>query len=65
MSSKDYIQPPKMKNLATHGSHYKSRKGRLQEKKRILIPAVCLCPLGLDVFRNSKFALLNLFLGLG
>jgi len=38
---------PKMKNLATHGSHYKLMKGRLQEK-RILIPAVCLRFLGLD-----------------
>jgi len=38
---------PKMKNLATHGSHYKSMKGRLQEKKRILILAVCLHPLSL------------------
>jgi len=53
-----------MKNLATHGSHYKSMKGRLQEKKKILILAVCLCSLGLDAFRNLKLALLNLFLGL-
>jgi len=54
-----------MKNLATHGSHYKSMKGRLQEKKRILILAVCLCPLGLDASQNPKDLLLNLVLGLG
>jgi len=29
-----------MKNLVTHGSHYKPMKGRSQEKKRILILAV-------------------------
>jgi len=56
---------PKMKNLATHGSHYKSMKGRLQEKKRILILAVCLRPLGLDASQNPKDLLLNLVLGLG
>jgi len=55
---------PKMKNLATHGSHYKSMKGRLQ-KKRISILAVCLHPLGLDASQNPKNLPLNLVLGLG
>jgi len=56
---------PKMKNLATHGSHYKLIKRRLQEKERILILAVCLRPLGLDASQNPKNLLLNLVLGLG
>jgi len=54
-----------MKNLATFGSHYKSMKGRLEEKKRILILVVCLRPLGLDVLQNPKNLLLNSVLGLG
>jgi len=41
-----------MKNLATHGSHYKSMKGRLQKKKKILILMVCLRPLGLDASKK-------------
>jgi len=40
-------------------------KGRLQEKKKILILAVRLCPLGLDFFQNPKNLILNLVLGLG
>jgi len=54
-----------MKNLATHGSHYKSMKGRLQEKKRILISVVCPCPLGLDASQNPKNLILKSILGLG
>jgi len=62
MSSKDYIQSPKMKNL---GSHYKPTKGRLQEKKRILILVVCLRPLGLDASQNPTNLFLNLVLRIG
>jgi len=40
-------------------------KERLQEKKRILILAVCLSPLGLDASQNPKNLFLNLVLGLG
>jgi len=54
-----------MKNLATHDSHYKSIKGRLQEKKIILIPAVCLRLLGLGASQNPKNLLLNSVLSLG
>ena len=44
MSSKDYIQSQN-EELATHGSHYNLMKGRLQEKKKILILVICLHPL--------------------
>jgi len=54
-----------MKNVATDGSHYKSMKGRLLEKKKILAPDGCLCPLGLDVSQNPKNLFLNSVLGLG
>jgi len=54
-----------MKNLATRDSHYKPMKGRLQEKKRILILVACLYPLGLNTSQNPKNLFLNLILGLG
>jgi len=37
----------KDEELATHDSHYNPMKGRLQEKKKILILAVHFRPLGL------------------
>jgi len=47
---------PKDEELATHGSHYNPMKGRLQEKKKILIVAVRLRPLGLDPSKTLKIS---------
>jgi len=40
-------------------------KGRFPEKKKILVPNGCLCPLGLDALQNPKNLFLNSVLGLG
>jgi len=56
---------PKDAEFSYSCSHYKPMKERLQEKKRILILAVCLSPLGLDASQNPKNLFLNLVLGLG
>jgi len=62
--SSSYIQS-KVAELATHSSHYNPMKGRLQEKKKILILAVRLRPPGLDFVQNPKNPLLDLVLDLG
>jgi len=60
---------PKDEELATHSSHYKPRKGRLPEKKRICallssLPSAFIPPL-FSPSRKPKIALLNSFLDLG